>query len=386
MISELEKVKRWVYGCIKCNTCKTLAEAGEYQRSCPSGEKYFFETYFSSGRVAIARALLEGKIEFTDSVLKKIYACPTCGNCVEICTMEVSEHLVEIIEAVRAAAVAAGAGPLDAHKTFAISIRTYHNPYGESPDRRTEWVPIADFDKQAEICYFVGCTASYRRQEIARATYDLFQKLGLKIAISPEEWCCGSPLLRTGQLELVKELIEHNIQVLRDMGVKKVITACAGCYRTMLIDWPKIIQDDLGFEIQHVTDFLLEQVEAGKLAFNKETKETVTYHDPCHLGRHSKVFESPRKLILSIPGVELNEMPRNREMAWCCGAGGGVKSGFKEWAVEISKERIEEAEKTGATKLITSCPFCVTNLGDAIKESGSNLKLYDITQYLLEKL
>jgi len=79
-------------------------------------------------------------------------------------------------------------------------------------------------------------------------------------------------------------------------------------------------------------------------------------------------------------------MPRNREMAWCCGAGGGVKSGFKEWAVEISKERIEEAEKTGATKLITSCPFCVTNLGDAIKESGSNLKLYDITQYLLEKL
>lgn len=384
MSSELEKIRKWVYDCVRCSNCKWLPEEAGHEKSCPAGSKFKFESYYGSGKVWMGRALLEGTLDFSDSVAKKLYACPTCGNCMNICENQLSEHLVDIFETLRAAAVLAGVGPLEAHKAFAALILAHKNPYGEPHEERTKWVPIADFDRVAEIAYFVGCTAAYRRQEIAKSTFNLFQKLGEKVAITNDEYCCGSPLIRTGQLKQVSDLVVHNLKVLNDMGIKTLVTACAGCYKTIKVDWPKY--NEVNFEVLHITEFLWKKIEEEKLKFEKESKEKVTYHDPCHLGRHSKIYEAPRKLIQSVPGVELIEMPRNQENAWCCGAGGGVKAEFKDWAVEISKERIEEAEATGASKLITSCPFCVTNLRDAVNESGSTLKVYDLTEYLLEKM
>ncbi|MHC1590904.1 MAG: (Fe-S)-binding protein [Candidatus Helarchaeales archaeon] len=384
--SKLEKLRRWIYDCVKCSTCKWLDAKGGHLRSCPAGSKFRFESYYSSGKVWIARALLENQIEFTDSVIQKIYACPTCGNCQEICGMHVAEHLVEIFETLREAAVEAGKGPLPSQKAFKESVDVNRNPYGELHEQRMNWIDGFQPESKADLFYFVGCTASYRRNEIARSTTKLFDTLGLKIALNPEEWCCGSPLIRTGQTQNIKELIEHNLNVFRDAGAREVITACAGCYKTLNKDYPKILGKELDVKITHITDFLGNKVQEGNLKFEKETTETVTYHDPCHIGRHSGIYESPRKLIESIPGVKLIEMERNRERAWCCGAGGGVKSAFKDWAVEIAMERIEEAEKTGATKLITSCPFCKTNLLDAVNARNSSLTVYDITEYLLEKI
>ncbi|MHA1143877.1 MAG: (Fe-S)-binding protein [Candidatus Helarchaeota archaeon] len=384
--SKLEEIRKWIYDCVKCSNCKWLDEAGGHARSCPAGLKFRFESYYSSGKVWIARALLENKLEFSDSVIQKIYACPTCGNCQELCGMHVAEHLVEIFETLRAAAVEAGKGPLPSHKAFKESVDANRNPYGEPHESRLKWIGDLKIKEKAEIVYFVGCTAAYRRQEIASATLKLFNRMGVEFALTPDEWCCGSPLIRTGQIAGMKEIIEHNMKAMQDLGAKRIITACAGCYKTLSKDYPKILGRDLGVEIVHITDFILETVKDGTLKFEKESNETVTYHDPCHLGRHSKIYDSPRELIESVPGVKFIEMERNRERAWCCGAGGGVKSAFKEWSVEIAMERIEEAEKTGASKLITSCPFCKTNLLDAATAKNSTLKIYDITEYLLEKL
>ncbi len=389
MTDEISKYKEEIYSCTRCGTCKYIYHI--YDDSCPSGVKFRFETYYPSGKLHLARGLLEGKLEWSDRIRDIIYACPTCGNCTVQCQSRQHEVLVDIFEALRADAVKHGVGPLPNQKVFADSIEKEHNPYKEAHANRLNWkegieseVPQKD---QAEILYFVGCTSSYRQKELAQATVKILNKIGADYTVSEDEWCCGSPLMRTGQLEVVEDLVKHNLELIKKTGAKKVVSSCAGCYRTMKIDFPKYAEQLEGVEILHITEFLQQMIEAGKLELPKKLENTIiTYHDPCHLGRHSGVYDAPRAVIQAIPGVTFIEMPRIRENAWCCGAGGGVKAGFKDWAVEISDERIKEAEGTGCAILLSACPFCKTNLEDAIKDTNSNLKFMDIVSLLNELL
>jgi heterodisulfide reductase subunit D len=180
----------------------------------------------------------------------------------------------------------------------------------------------------------------------------------------------------------VEAIAKHNIEVAQKINAKRIIFSCAGCFRTFKEDYPKILKSDLGIEVSHVSEYLYDLLKEGKLELTKSFPHRVTYHDPCHLGRHTGVYDPPRELLKAIPKLELVEMSRTREKAWCCGAGGGVKSGFKEWSVDIAINRIEEAEKTNAEYLVSSCPFCHRNLADAIEKRSSNLKILDITEIL----
>jgi len=376
----LETAKNWLHQCSRCSSCKYIYR--NYSPSCPSGEKFWFETFWASGRVWIANALHVGKIQWSDSILNAIYACPLCGNCAAQCKQDISSHLLEIMEALRAEAVKAGIGPLEAHKAFAESIENEKNPYGELHQNRLNWLGKIEFLAQTEICFFVGCTSSYRQQEIAQATFSVLKKIGADFKVNTNEWCCGSPLLRTGQTELVEAIATHNMDIAEKISAKRIIFSCAGCYRTFKEDYPKILKRDLGIEVSHVTEYLYDLLKEGKLELTKSFPHRVTYHDPCHLGRHTGVYDPPRALLKAIPDLELIEMSRSREKAWCCGAGGGVKSGFKEWSVDIAMNRIEEAVKTNAEYLVSSCPFCNRNLADAIEKKGSDLKILDITEIL----
>ncbi|MHA1301069.1 MAG: (Fe-S)-binding protein [Candidatus Helarchaeota archaeon] len=378
----LSDLKDWLYRCPKCNSCKYIYK--DYSKSCPSGEKFRWETYWSSGKVWMAFALKSGELEWSDTIVKAIFSCPLCGNCAEQCEQEISEHLIDIFEALRVEAVKSGYGPLPEQKAYSRYAKEKHNPYNETHEERTKWMNnSAVSNENAEILYFVGCTSSYREKEIAKATLEIFKNLDLNFTVSKDEWCCGSPLLRTGQINDANELINHNIDLFKKLKIKKIITSCAGCYRTLTKDYPNL--KDIGIEVQHISDFLLDIIKNDKLKL-KEIPTKVTYHDPCHIGRHSGLYDSPRDVIKSIPGVELVEMRRNRANSWCCGAGGGVKSSFKDWAVEISIERIKEAEETETEILLSSCPFCHRNLNDAIKESNSKLKMMDIVEFLKERL
>ncbi len=382
----LEKVKEWVYVCTRCSTCKYTTKT--YLISCPSGEKYRFEPYWGSGKAWIARGLIEGELKWSDSIARKIFSCPICGNCGEICDMMIGDHLVDIIESLRCAAVEAGFGPMPAQKTYAEYIDKEHNPYGEPHASRLDWLDEKEksaLKEKADVLYYVGCTSSYRQKEIAKNTYNLLKKLGVDFTVSKEEWCCTSPLLRTGQVNSCEEISKHNIDVVKKIGAKTVVTSCAGCYRTLKKDYEDLLGIKPEFKIQHITEFLSDLKKEGKLELTPR-EEKVTYHDPCHLGRHCGVYKPPRMLIKEIVGKNLVEMPRNEKNAWCCGAGGGVKSAFKDWAVEIAADRIKEAEATGADILVTSCPFCFRNLQDAIEKTGSKLKFYDITEYLLKRI
>jgi heterodisulfide reductase subunit D len=236
-------------------------------------------------------------------------------------------------------------------------------------------------DEKSKTLLYVGCTSSYRRQEIARSTAQILNKsdIGFNI-LGEKEWCCGSPLLRMGFLEEAGKLAEHNIKAMS--GVEEVIIPCAGCYRTFKVDYPEYFEDP-PFEVSHITEYLNKKVKNGEIDPG-ETNLRVTYHDPCHLGRHGGVYEAPRELLNSIRGLTLIEMYPSRERAWCCGAGAGVKMGFPELASNIAEEKVELAYDLNVKALMSACPFCKTNLLDAAKDK--DIRILDVVELLAETI
>nr|MDO8083964.1 heterodisulfide reductase-related iron-sulfur binding cluster [Candidatus Sigynarchaeum springense] len=326
----------------------------------------------------IARALLEGEYEMTASTVQKIYSCILCGACEQQCQQDVGDHLVEVFEALRAEAVENGLGPLPAHKAFKENVDKVSNPYGDPADQRFAEDHVKKHVKdKAEVVYFMGCTAAFREKDLVKHTISVLEKLGADFAILKDEICCGSPLITTGQVDAARSLAEKNIAAVTNAGAKVVVTSCAGCFRTWATQYEKKFGFKLPFKVQHLTEYIKDNIK--KLAFKpSKPRIKVTYHDPCHLGRHGGVYEAPRDVLKRLPGVDLVEMPRNRKNAWCCGAGAGVKSAIKDLALETAKKRITESEQTGATVIVTTCPFCERNLNDAIKASGSKLVIKDI--------
>lgn len=393
----MTEIENWTHLCTRCGTCHTIYKLKMWERStpdwlpvCPAGEKYGFEPYYSSGRMWIARGITEGKLDLDDpGLLKIIYSCTLCGNCEKQCQTDIlNEHITEIIETLRERAVESEVGPMPKQKEFGEWTKKEHNPYLEPHEERLNWLPFnkSELPDKADLVYFVGCTSSYRQKKIASATVNILKKLGANFTILDNEWCCGSPLQRTGQSEIARECANHNIEELKRVGAKQVITSCAGCYRMLVKDYKEKYGLDYDFEIIHFPVFLLDLLDKGELKLEKGINQTITYHDPCHIGRHMSIYDPPRELLEKIPDVKLVEMDRIREYAWCCGSGGGVKSGFSDLAMFAAKERCEEAIRTGAQAIVSTCPFCYRNLNDAIEAHNLNLKMYDLVELIWESI
>ncbi|MCU0860899.1 MAG: (Fe-S)-binding protein, partial [Methanomassiliicoccales archaeon] len=180
-----------------------------------------------------------------------------------------------------------------------------------------------------------------------------------------------------------RDFAENNVRQTEKMGARSMVTACAGCYKTTLHDYKRFYSRP-SFEVYHFSQYALKLIKEKKVKFTKEVKAKVTYHDPCHLGRHAGVFEVPREVIKAVPGIELVEMQYNRMSSHCCGAGGGYKSQFNEFAVNIAAKRVQEALDTGAERIITTCPFCVLNLQQGAKQIGSDIKVMDLAELLAD--
>lgn len=379
-ISEKQDWKDIVHRCFRCGYCKFTYDYSDF--NCPSYKKHRFETYSTGGRMWLIYGLISGEIEWNESVANVIYACPTCGNCTENCKFEKFKgFLVDIIEAARAEAFNNGFCP-ENQKFLLERTRNSnnYNPYGEKNSDNSELKKKYNLPEKAEWVYYIGCTSNYRQQDLRDATLRLLKKAGIDFTLI-DEHCCTSPLIRTGQNEIVSDFINYNINQIRNAGASKVITSCAGCYRTLKKDYEKF-GADLGFEVFHTGELIKKLLKEGKIKILSNYENIVTYHDPCHLGRHMDMYEVPRDIIKSIPGIKFIEMKRNRENAWCCGAGGGVKIGYPDWSVEISKERLEEAKETGATVLTSMCPFCRTNLSDANKKFNMGFEIIDLIELI----
>jgi heterodisulfide reductase subunit D len=243
-------------------------------------------------------------------------------------------------------------------------------------------VKIKDATKEkCEVLFFVGCTAAYdpNIRDMALDTARVLGKANIDFGtLENDEGCCGSTLLRTGLLESARKLAQKNIEMFEKASPSVIVTSCAGCYKTIRQDYPKV--GKVNARVVHITQFVNELIDSGRLKLEKRVDGVVTFHDPCHLGRHNLLYDEPRKIIQSIPGIKLVEMERNRAEARCCGAGGGVKTAFPDLAQKISLLRVEDAERAGAEILTTSCPFCYQSLKTSIDAKGSKLKMMDLME------
>lgn len=319
-----------------------------------------------------------------------LYECSTCRQCYFVCPSQIDT--VELWEGIRRSFVDAGYGPLDTQKHLIQSVKSYDNPWGQPRSSRTRWIKTAKRQKKigkelidithkkVDILYFVGCTAAYdgNVQTIAINTIKILNAAQVRYGIlGLKEKCCGSVLLRMGDREF-ERIAKENITQFNELDFDTMITSCAGCYKTIKRDYPKI--GDLNFEIKHTAEFLIDLIQSSKLKLKNVVNMKVTYHDPCHLGRHNNLYDAPRRLLELIPGIELLEMERVRESARCCGAGGGLKSGYPDIQNKISQTRVKEAEETGATELVSACPFCYQGLQVGIQTLDSILTMRDITE------
>jgi Fe-S oxidoreductase len=379
----LEQKQDWkniIHRCFRCGYCKFTYDFSEF--NCPSYKKFRFETYSTGGRLWLIYGILSGEINWNEGAVNAIYACSTCGNCTENCRFDkFKDFLVDFIEAGRALAVENGFCP---KKQKILLERTENpqnfNPYGEPNSDNSQLKEKYNLPDEAEWVYFIGCTSNYRQKELRDATIRFLKKANINFTLV-DEHCCCSPLLRTGQIRPVKNFMNYNINLINRTEAKKVITSCAGCYRTIKKDWAKL-GAAYGFEVYHTVELIKKLLDEERISINSEFQKIVTYHDPCHLGRHMGMYEIPREVYKTIPGINLVEMRRTRENAWCCGAGGGVKIGYPEWSLEVSKERLEEAKETRASVITSICPFCRTNLSDANEKYKMDMEVIDLLEIL----
>jgi heterodisulfide reductase subunit D len=326
-----------IYSCANCGYCS----------ACPIFKQFFLEEMLPRGKSFYFKRYFEGESQLNEKISGWIFLCTTCGRCEQVCQTEIP--WVKLCEKIRASLQNF---ILPAHERIGKFSEEFHNPYGEKEHGFAK-------RKGGKIAYFAGCTSLYRMKNLAENSARILDSLGLAwITLGEDEWCCGSPLLRTGQMALAEKLILHNIESLNRLGAKKLITQCAGCYMTISTSWQEIAKKNgvrMGFRPMHLSVFLTREIE--NVEFSSIQKK-ITYHDPCHLGRRCKIYDEPRKILESIPGIKLVEMEAARENSECCGAGGGVRSAFPDVADLLAKKRVEQGMKTGAESIVSSCPFC----------------------------
>ena len=359
---------------------------------CPIRERKGFESYFARGRMFIARSMLEGLLDYVPETVERVYTCLLCGNCKEHCPSELDT--VGATKALRAETVRGGYPiPPEIDKLF-TTVEASHNIFGEPQDRRftkiVEEGGKIPSKQGAELVYFPGCVACYRFPEIAASTIKILSKCGVDFnVLGADEWCCGDPLFMAGGLELAREHVEHTVNTIKNTGAKKIVTACAGCYRTFVEEYPEMLGEsfeDMGIEVVHVAQLLAELLDKGKLKLRKGIKGRVTYHDPCELGRHCKVYEEPRKIIQSIPNIDFVELRRNRGNTWCCGGGGTYKMTHPDDSLDIAGDKLDEAKEVKADIILSCCPTCKWNIKDVIEKEGPQLKVFDLTELVAKAI
>jgi heterodisulfide reductase subunit D len=377
--------------CTKCRMCAQV---------CPAVAASQDGELSAVWRVGALRAILQGRGGFlqrlfgnkppSEEELKHfsdtVFKCTLCANCEEVCPVGIG--LKELWVSLRTDLVHSGSYPAKIDM-IRKNLAGSHNVFDEDNEERAAWVedmrnaPDDGLVKdRAEVVYFTGCVAAYfpMAQKIATALAEIMLACGVDFTLMGEnEWCCGFPLLGAGLKDQFQEFAEHNMAAVRAKGARKVVFACPSCYQAWREHYP------LGIEIAHASEFLLDLLREGRVPM-KDTPLTVTYHDPCDLGRGARVFDAPREAIRSIPGVRLIELPRNREDCQCCGGGGNLEMLDAPLSTEIAKRKIEEVISTGAQAVVTSCQQCVRTMNTYVRRNKVAIEVLDLTQLVRKAL
>jgi Fe-S oxidoreductase len=403
--------------CSQCSYCKWIpfdqVKSWRFAKNCPSVAFHNFNSYSARGRYAVGRSLIKGQSGYSDTVREVVFTCLTCGSCDVSC--KVCRYNLEPLEMVRELKLrlVEDGQCLDEHQALIDSLNKEGNSMGSPRSERGRWADGLDVPRlpsqKAEVLFHAGCRASFdeEQQKSARDALSLLRQAGVNIGIMGEqEMCCAGRIYSMGYREEFTRFAKSNITAWAKAGVKTVVTSCSDGYHAFKRLYPR-----LGSQVKvfHTVEMLDRLIREGKLKFRNEIPMTVTYHDPCHLGRQGEpyipwegvekkikgqivvydpkkpryngawgIYDPPRNILRSIPGVELVEMERIREYSWCCGAGGGVREAYPEYSQWTASERIAEARATGAEALVSACPWCERNFRDAMETLRDPMKIYDI--------
>jgi len=359
--------------CFQCGLCDTV---------CPWNRVRSF---------SMRKLVRQATFGFTEIESEEMWLCTTCGRCPQQCPRDVQQ--IESGIALRRVATEYGVFPASVKpvRTAVGSLIGEGNPLGEDRKNRGDWAKgqsVKKFDEEMEILYFPGCYPSFdpRSKKIAIATAKILNQAGVSFGIlGDKENCCGESIRKTGDEELFKRLAKENIKTFIDNGVKRILVSSPHCYHTFKNEYPEFM---VSFEVIHITEYLFELMNQGKLELTKPFEKKITYHDPCYLGRHNGIFDEPREVLKKVPGLELAEMPETRIDSLCCGGGGGRVWMETQKGERFGDLRIDQAIEVGAELLVTSCPYCITMFEDSRITMGADekIEIRDITEIIQEAL
>jgi Fe-S oxidoreductase len=375
---KIEGITDEVQSCLQCGFCRSICPVYEqvgWESASPRGKMYHIKQLTQRSFID---TILRKKIDINEDFIREMYLCLGCGACEEVC--HAGLNIQDVWRKVKTWIFENGLMNVQEYRQMHDAIKVYKNPYSEPPEKRDITLPKnVTRSRNPEVVIFQGCTDSYTKQGLVQTAAKLCEKGGVPFTtLGKDEWCCGSMCFTTGQTDYIKEFAVHNVRAIKETGAQKVIAPCALCYDTLKKEYPNIV-GDLPFEVYHIAQFLEEMITDGRLELSTPIRKTVTFHDPCHLGRHEGVIEPPRNLIKNIQDITLVEMDRNKKLSRCCGGGSGCNAGFSDIAQALAKDRLNEAKKTGAELLVTTCPIGKLHLNQVAQNNGY-IKTVDILE------
>ena len=416
----LETYKHDMLRCTRCSYCKWIPfenfRKSEFINGCPSVAKYHWHAYSAGGKFNMALSFLEGRIPYSEALLNAVYKCQMDGSCDVSCKSVQDIEPLQLMQELRMKCVKDGQ-VIPAHTPMIDCLRKEDNMMQRLKADRGKWaksLDVKDLTKEkAEVYFHAGCKYSFDEGlgHVGRAGLTLLRDAGVDVGIMGRaEMCCGGRAYELGyEGDLIKYASRHE-KALEKAGVRTIVTPCSHCYQTIKVLYDKVGKK-LGMEVLHITEYLDRLISGGKIKLRKPVPLTVTYHDPCHLGRLAEpwvhwngketkvlgqmivhdppkkfrrgangVYDVPRNILNSLPGLKFVEMYRIRASAWCCGSGGGVKEAYPDFALWTATERIREAKSIGAEAIVSACPWCTQNFKDTIKETGEKLKIFDVIE------
>lgn len=370
------------YACAQCGYCIDVCD--QYY-----GRQWESET--SRGRWYFLREYLKGNAQFNQTMLDSFLLCTTCKRCNDVCQVQIP--IQEMWDRMRGLVIhEKGYHTFPGFEMMASSFLRQSNIWAGARQERDNWLPADVLPlKKGKIAYWAGCTASYVEHDIAQNAVHILKEGGIEFTyLGKDEACCGIPFYAAGKWDLFGKAVEHNIKELNKRGVEEVVLSCPGCWVTLnhyYREWAEKLGLEYNIRVKHITEVAADLVREGKLKFKQVPKDAgrVTYHDPCHIGRHGGIYEQPREVLRAIPGVELVEMEHNRENGLCCGS---VLSrvGRPPAADAIGAFRMAEAEKAGAGIVLTTCPCCEVQLRVGARAKGSPVRVLDLSDIVAEAL
>ncbi|MCJ7809063.1 MAG: (Fe-S)-binding protein [Desulfobulbaceae bacterium] len=365
----------------KCNKC------GFCLPSCPTYIVKKNEAYSPRGRNAITRFAIEKTLELNEDTEKAIFTCLGCGACTVVCLSSVKTK--DLIFQNRECQVDRGFYPKVAER-LVKTLAEARNISDDDQEDRSEWqelmknLPEEALEKEhADILFFVGCVASFfpMVQKIPANMARILQEAHVDFTIlGGEEWCCGFPLVGAGMPEKLEELKEHNLQKVKDVGAKTIVFTCPSCLHT----WKHLYNTDV--KLVHASQMIAELIESGKVTLKNPIDATVTYHDPCDLGRNTGIYEEPRAVLKSIPGLRFVDLPMNRKFSICCGGGGNVEMTEPDLSAQVAQMKLDSIKAVGADMVVTGCQQCVRTMATRARRQKMDLEVKDLTELVVEAM